>query len=140
MTSVSYWRTSGSSCVRTTGTESSPIGSSLLCKACRGTSIVFIQLTEVEALGSLPPQVVVPRSNLEMESQCPWPAFHNLHHVPEFDWHVRALGRGHDHEAAAERLGMLRLNAIPHFLSRNGFADECIAGADFTEALHMLLS
>jgi hypothetical protein len=76
-----------------------------------------------------------------MESQCPWPAFHNLfHHVPEFYWHVRAHGRGCDHEAAADRLGMRRLNAIPHFLSRNGLADECIVGADITEALHMLHS
>jgi hypothetical protein len=33
-----------------------------------------------------------------------------------------------------------RLNVIPHFLSRNRFADECIAEADFTEALHVLLS
>jgi hypothetical protein len=85
-----------------------------------------LQLTEIQARGlSQPPQVVVPRSNLEMESHCPWPAFHNLlHHVPEFDIHVRALGRGHDHEAAAERLGMRRLNAIPHFLGRYGFAEE----------------
>ncbi len=101
-----------------------------------------LQLTEVEARGlSQPPQVVVPRSNLEMESQCLWPTFHDLfHHVPEFDWHVRALGRGREHEAAAERLGMRRLNTISHALSRNGFEDECIAGADFTEVLHMLLS
>ncbi len=76
-----------------------------------------------------------------MESQCQWPAFHNLfHHVSEFDWHVRALGRGREHEAAAERLGMRRLNTTPHFLSQNGFADECIAGAEFCEVLHMLLS
>ncbi len=34
----------------------------------------------------------------------------------------------------------LNLNAIAQFLSRNVFADECIAGADFIEALHVLLS
>ncbi len=46
------------------------------------------------------------------------------------------------HEAAAERLGMRRhrLNTNPHVLIRNGFTDGCIAGADCTEALHMLLS
>ena len=101
-----------------------------------------LQVSKGQARGlSQPPDVLVPRSNLEMESQCPWPAFHNLfHHVPQLDWHVSALGRGREHEAAAERLGMRRLNTIPHVLSRNGFSDECIAGADFTEALHMLLS
>ncbi len=76
-----------------------------------------------------------------MERQCAWPALHNLlRHVLEVDLHVRSLGRGHNHEAGAEHLGMRRLNAIPHFLSRNGLADECIAEADFTEALHVLLS
>ncbi len=113
-----------------------------MSKACLGMSIIFSY--EVEALGlSQPPLVVVPRSNLEMERQCAWPTLHNLiHHVPEVDLHVQSLrlGRGHNHEAAAERLGMRGLNAIRHFLSRNGFTDEYIAEADFTWALHVLLS
>ncbi len=32
------------------------------------------------------------------------------------------------------------LNTIPHFLSQDGIADECIPEADFLEALHLLLS
>ncbi len=55
-----------------------------------------------------------------------WPAFHYLlHHVPEDDGYVPSLGSCHNHKAAAERLRMRGLNAIPHFLSQAGIADEC---------------
>jgi hypothetical protein len=91
--------------------------------------------------GACPPLVVVPRSDLEVERQCAWPAFHNLlHHVLEDDGYVCSLGSSQQNEAAAERLRMSGLNAISHFLSRDGIADECIPEADFLEALHVLLS
>ena len=85
--------------------------------------------------------VVVPRRDSRVERHRNRPDFHHfLHHVTEKDWHVSSLGRGLYHKAAAQRLDMLGLNAIPHFLGRDGCADECIPiAADVKKVLHVLL-
>jgi hypothetical protein len=83
-----------------------------------------------------------PMNHSRVERHSNRPAFlHFLHHVTEKDWYVSSLGRGLDHEAAAQRLDMRGLNAIPYFLGRDGCADECIAiSAHVQKSLHVLLS
>ncbi len=84
--------------------------------------------------------VVVPRRDSQVERHSDRSAFHHfLNDVPEDDWYVCSLGRARNHESATERFDMRGLNAIPHFLGRDGCADECIA-ADVKKALHVFLS
>jgi hypothetical protein len=86
--------------------------------------------------------VVVPRRDSQVERHSNGPAFHHfLHDVTENDWYVSSLRRGLDHEAAAQRLDMRGLNAVPHFFGRDGCADECIdIKAYVQKVLHVPLS